>query len=115
MQLSLTKHPELPDTPVIMDYAKTEADRAILRLVFARNIMGRPFAAPPGVAPERVAILRKAFMDTMNDKDFLAEAAKIDLEINPVSGEELQKLVADAYKTPPDIVKRTADLLKGVK
>ena len=48
-------------------------------------------------------------------RDFLAEAAKIDLEINPVSGEELQKLVADAYKTPPDIVKRTADLLKGVK
>ena len=115
VQLSLTRHPELPDTPVIMDYAKSDADRAILRLVFARNIMGRPFAAPPGVAPERVAILRKAFTDTMNDKDFLAEAAKIDLEINPVSGEELQKLVADAYKTPPDIVKRTADLLKGVK
>ena len=115
VQLSLTKHAELPDTPLIMDYAKTDEDRQILRLVFARNVMGRPFVAPPGVPADRVAVLRTAFMDTMADKDFLAEAEKINLEINPVSGDALQALIAEAYRTPPAIVKRTADLLKGPK
>jgi tripartite-type tricarboxylate transporter receptor subunit TctC len=113
VQLSLTKHAELPDVPLVTDYAKTEEQREIFRLVFARNVMGRPFIAAPGIPAERVAIMRKAFMDTMNDKDFLAEADKINLEINAVSGEDLQKLVADAYKTPPDIVKKTGDMLKG--
>ncbi len=115
VQLSLTRHAQLPNTPLIMDYAKTDEDKQILRLVFARNVMGRPFVAPPGLPADRVAALRTAFADTMADKEFLSEAGKIDLEINPVSGDEIQSLVADAYKTPPEIVKRTADLLKGPK
>ena len=113
VQLSLSKHEDLPDVPLILDLAKTEADKQVFSLVFARNVMGRPFLAPPGIPAERVAALRKAFMETLTDKDLLAEAAKADLEINPVPGEEIQKIVADAYKTAPDIVKRTGDLLKG--
>src|SRR5215475_12794910 len=74
VQLSLTKHADLPNVPLVMDFAKTDEERQIFRLVFARQPMGRPFLAPPGVPAERTASLRKAFMDTMKDPAFLAEA-----------------------------------------
>jgi tripartite-type tricarboxylate transporter receptor subunit TctC len=104
VQLSLTKHPEMPDVPLVTDFAKTDEERAILKLVFARNVMGRPYLAPPNVPADRLAALRQAFMDTMKDKDFLAEAAKSDLEINPVSGEDVEKLVKEVYATPAGII-----------
>jgi tripartite-type tricarboxylate transporter receptor subunit TctC len=104
IQLSLAKHPELPDVPLVMDFAKTDEQRQILKLVFARNVMGRPYLAPPNVPAERVAALREAFAATMADKDFRAEAAKTDLEINPVSGAEVEKLVNEVYATPADVV-----------
>jgi tripartite-type tricarboxylate transporter receptor subunit TctC len=107
VQLSLTKHPELPDVPLVTDFAKTDEQRAILKLIFARNVMGRPYVAPPNLPPERLATLRQAFMDTMKDKDFLAEADKAQLEVNPVSGEDVEKLVKDVYATPPDIIAKT--------
>ena len=112
VQLSLAKHPDLPDVPLIMDLVKTPEQRAILRLVFARQVMGRPFLAPPGLPPERLALLRRAFVETMKDPVFLAEADKIKLEITPVDGEAVQKLVAEIYATPPDIVRKAADAVK---
>lgn len=112
IQLALNKHPDLPDVPLIMDLAKTDEERAILTLVFARQTMGRPFMAPPGVPAERVAALRKAFMATMKDKEFLAEAEKGQLEITPVSGEDLQALVAKGYAADPAIAKRVAEIIK---
>jgi tripartite-type tricarboxylate transporter receptor subunit TctC len=112
VQLSLAKHPDLPDVPLIMDLVKTPEQRAILRLVFARQVMGRPFLAPPGLPPERLALLRRAFMETMNDAAFRAEAEKIKLEITPVDGEAVQKLVAENYATPPDIVRKAAQAVK---
>ena len=87
-----------------MDFAKTDEQRQILKIVLARNVMGRPFVTPPNVPADRVAVLRQAFMDTMKDKDFLAEADKMQLEINPVSGEDVEKLVKEVYATPPDVV-----------
>ena len=104
LQLSLTKHPDLPDVPLALDFAKTDEQRQILKMILARNVMGRPYVAPPNVPADRVALLRKAFMDTMADKDFRAEADKLQLEINPVSGEDVQKLVTEVYATPPDII-----------
>ncbi len=112
IQLALQKHPDLPDIPLIMDLAKTDEERAMMTLVFARQTMGRPFMAPPGVPADRIAALRKAFMDTMKDKEFVAEAEKAQLEITPVSGEALQALVAKGYATDPAITKRVADILK---
>lgn len=112
VQLALQKHPELPDVPLVMDLARTDEERAMLNLVFARQTMGRPFMAPPGVPAERIAALRKAFMDVMKDKELLAEAEKMSLEISPVSGEELQALVARGYATDPAISKKVAELLK---
>ncbi len=110
-QLSLEKHPDLPNVPLIMDFAKTEEQKQIFRLVFARQVMGRPFVAPPGVPPERVAALRKAFMDAMADPALLAEAKKLQLEITPVSGEKVQQLVEEVYQTPKAIADKVADAL----
>jgi tripartite-type tricarboxylate transporter receptor subunit TctC len=111
VQLALQKHPDLPDVPLVIDLATTDAQRQILRLIFARQVMGRPFLAPPGIPPERAAALRTAFMETMKDPAFIADAEKAQLEVNPVAGEELQKLVAEIYKTPPEIAKQAAQLL----
>jgi hypothetical protein len=104
VQLSLTKHPDMPNVPLVTDFAKTDEQRAILKLVFARNVMGRPYVAPPNVPADRLATLRQAFMDTMQDKEFLSEADKSQLEINPVSGEDVEKLVKEVYATPADII-----------
>jgi len=112
VQLSLEKHADLPDVPLIMDFVRSPEQRAILRLVFARQVMGRPFLAPPGLPAERLALLRRAFMETMKDAAFLAEAEKIKLEITPVDGAAVQKLVAEIYATPPENVRRAAEAVR---
>jgi hypothetical protein len=112
VQLSLRKHPDLSKVPLIMDFAKSDEETQIFNLVFARQPMGRPFLAPPGIPADRVAALRKAFMDTLADKEFLAEADKMKLEINAVSGEAVQKLVHQVYQTPKFIAKRVADMIR---
>jgi tripartite-type tricarboxylate transporter receptor subunit TctC len=108
IQISLAKHPDLPDVPLLMDFAKTDEQRQILRLIFSRQVMGRPFLAPPGVPGDRANALRKAFMDTMKNPEFLAAAEKAKLEITPVSGEDLEKLMQQVYATPPEIAKKAA-------
>jgi tripartite-type tricarboxylate transporter receptor subunit TctC len=96
---------------LIMDFAKTGEERQIFKLVFARQPMGRPFLAPPGIAADRTAALRKAFMDTMKDPGFLAEAEKMKLEINPVSGDAVQKIMQEVYQTPKAIAAAVADMV----
>jgi len=110
-QIALRRHPELPDVPLIMDLAKSVEQKQILRLMFARQVMGRPYLAPPGIPADRAEVLRKAFMDTMNDPDFKADADKAQLEITPVDGEDLQNLVTEVYATPPEIAKKAAAIL----
>jgi hypothetical protein len=83
IQTALTKHADLPHVPLIADLARTEQQRQIVQLIFARQVMGRPFMAPPGVPPERALVLREAFMRTMKDPHFLADADKAKLEITP--------------------------------
>ncbi len=112
VQLALTKHPDLPNVPLITDIAKTDEQKQILKLIFARQVMGRPFLGPPGIPKDRVAALRKAFMDTMEDKEFLADAERSKIEITPVAGEQIEKLVADLYRTPADVAKKASELLR---
>jgi tripartite-type tricarboxylate transporter receptor subunit TctC len=112
VQMSLAKHPDLPDVPLVTDLAKTDEQRAIFKLIFARQVMGRPYMLPPGVPQDRVEALRKAFMETMSDPAFLAEAEKGKLEITPVSGDKIQKLVDEIYKTPKDIAAKAGQLAK---
>jgi tripartite-type tricarboxylate transporter receptor subunit TctC len=111
VQLALEKHPELPDVPLIIDLAKSDEQQRILRLIFARQVMGRPFVAPPNVPPDRTDALRKAFMDTMKDKDFLADAEKAQMEITPVHGAEIDKLVKEIYATPAEIAAKAGALI----
>ena len=112
VQMSLTKHPDLPDVPLIMDLAKTNEQRQIFKMIFARQTMGRPYLAPPGVPPDRLAALRQGFMDTMTNKEFLADAEANKFEINPVSGADLEALVKDVYRTPPEVVKKAAAMVR---
>lgn len=98
VQLALEKHAELPNVPVVIDLVKTPEDRAIMEVVFARQAMGRPFAAPPALAPERAATLRAAFDRMVADKDFLAEADKLQVEINdPMPGAKVNALLDRLY------------------
>jgi tripartite-type tricarboxylate transporter receptor subunit TctC len=111
VQLSLNKHADLPNAPLVMDLAKTEEQRQIFKLVFARQPMGRPFLAPPGIPADRMATLRKAFVDTMKDPGFLAEAEKMKLEISPVSGDAVQAIVQEVYQTPKSVAAAVADIV----
>lgn len=113
MQFSLAKHSDLPNVPLVTDLAKTDEQRKILKLIFGRQVMGRPFALPPGVPKARVAELRKAFDETMVDKDYLADAAKMKLEVKPVSGERIERLIDDIYKSAsPAIVHEANEMIK---
>jgi len=112
VQLALGKHPDLPDVPVIVDLAKTTEQRQIIKLIFARQVVGRPYLAPPGIPKDRLEILRKAFMETMVDQDFLADANKSKLEIAPVTGDKVEALVKEIYETPPAVAQKAGALLK---
>ena len=107
IQLNLNKSPELPDVPLIMQFAQNDRQRASLKIILSRQTMGRPFMAPPGLPDDRKAALRAAFDATMRDAEFVAEAKARGQEVNPVSGAEIDKLLADLYATPKDIVEET--------
>jgi tripartite-type tricarboxylate transporter receptor subunit TctC len=98
--------------PTIWQYVKSDADKKTLDLFFAQFAFGRPYVLPPGVPAERVTAIRRAFDATMKDPEFLAEAEKLKLGIDPVSGEDVQKLVADIYATPKEEVERARQVLK---
>ena len=110
-QWALRKHPELPDVPLILEQAKTQEQKQALDLALARLEFGRPFFMPPNVPAERVAAIRRAFDATMKDKDFLAEADKLKIEIDPLTGEQVAELVVQLYKTPAETVARVHDAM----
>jgi tripartite-type tricarboxylate transporter receptor subunit TctC len=105
-QWALKKHPELPDVPLALDLAKTDADRLALMLALARLEYGRPFFLPPNVPAARLDALRRAFDATMKDPAYLAEADKLKIEVDPLSGEEVATLVEQVSRTPADTVAR---------
>ena len=112
VQFGLNRHSDLPDVPMILDYAKTDEQKQILQLVLARQPLGRPFLAPPGIPADRADALRKAFMATMADPQFTAAAQKSKLEINPLSGADVAALVRSVFTTvSPAAVTRTKEIL----
>ena len=110
-QIAVDKAPDRPDIPRVQDLAQTNDDRQVLEFLLTPQGMGRPFFAPPEVPRDRVIALRKAFEDTLKDPDFLQEAAKTGLDIQFVSGEQVDRLLERAYATPPELVERAKDLL----
>jgi tripartite-type tricarboxylate transporter receptor subunit TctC len=102
----LEPNPELKDLPMALDLAKTDADKAAMRLMMARLEYGRPFFLPPGVPADRVQALRRAFDATMKDPAYLEEAKRLKIEVDALTGEKVNELVAQVSATPADVVAR---------
>jgi tripartite-type tricarboxylate transporter receptor subunit TctC len=105
-QWALQKNPELADVPLFLDFARNEDERSALRLMLARLEYGRPFFLPPNVPAARVEALRRAFDATMKDPAYLAEADKLKVEVDPLTGEQVAALVGQVSRTPADTVAR---------
>lgn len=103
-QITLEKHPDLPNVPLVSEFAKNEEDKDVLEFLFARQVMGRPLLAPPGVPADRVAALRSAFDAMVKDKDVIKAFADANQELAPVSGKYMQDLIAKFHKTPKAVI-----------
>jgi tripartite-type tricarboxylate transporter receptor subunit TctC len=103
VQMGPRKSSEFGDIPSVFDYAKTDEQRAVLELYFNQLVLGRPLAGPPNIPPDRLAALRAAFIATMKDRDFLAEAGRVGLEIDPAAADEVEKLLQHFATFPPAI------------
>jgi tripartite-type tricarboxylate transporter receptor subunit TctC len=113
IQIGLDKVRDLPDVPSVFDLAATEEERQIWALWSAPNKMGRPFFAPPGMADDRAALMRAAFGATMADPDLRAEAARMTLAVDAISGREVAALLREVYATPKAVVDKAALASKG--
>ncbi len=113
LQLGLEKFDGLPNVPSVMDLPTSPQNKAALKLIVSRQSIARPFAAPPGLPPERLQALRAAFDATMKDPEFLAEAKRLNLEVRPVSGGDVETLIRELYATPPDVLKLAASAEKS--
>jgi tripartite-type tricarboxylate transporter receptor subunit TctC len=108
VQFGLRKEADIPDVPAVIDLAKSEEQTRMVRLILAGQAMARPYAAPPGIPDDRHQALIAAFDDTMRDPEFLSDAQKLQADISPVSAREIERLLADVYATPKDIVIKAA-------
>jgi tripartite-type tricarboxylate transporter receptor subunit TctC len=115
VQMGLDKLADLPTVPAALDLVSDPVKKQVLTLILIRQEPGRPVAAPPGVPADRLAALRRAFDLTMKDPDFAADAEKLQLEIEPLSAAQIDKLLATAYATPKPVVQQAAELLEPAK
>jgi tripartite-type tricarboxylate transporter receptor subunit TctC len=97
--------------PMTLDFAKTPEERQVLELMYSQEVFGRPFVAPPGTPPDRVAALRRSFMETLTDPATIVDAKRARLELEPISGEEVAATIAKVFATPPAIVARLKDAI----
>lgn len=111
VQMGLKRHPELADIPTIIELAKTEEGKAIMTFLSADVPISRAYVTTPGVPPERVKALRRAFDATMQDPAFLAEAAKTGMDISPSTGEEAQRYSDLIANTPANVLARAKEIL----
>jgi len=112
MQLGFTKDGAYASAPLVFELVQSEKDRQLFELMFTPQVIGRPFLAPPALPPDRIATLRSAFDKTMKDDEFLAEARKAQMDVNPVSGEDIHKLLARVFALPSDLIDRARTIVK---
>ena len=112
VQMGLKKAKDNPDTPLALDFAKTPKDRKAMELIFSATTIGWPSLLPPGVPKDRADAIRAAYKATMKDKPFLKGAKKRRLGVDPVTGEEIEAIIARIYAFPPDIVERAKEAYK---
>lgn len=112
VQFGMRRNADIPDVPLALDFVKTEEDRQLFELMFAPLDPGRPFAAPAEVPADRIAALRKAFVDVAANAEFRAEVAQRGGSIELMTGEEIQALVGKLYQTPPALIQKVRALLR---
>lgn len=113
VQLAPKKMPEVPaSVPLVKDYVANADDRRVLDVIFLSTVLARPYIAPPGIPADRRQALRDAFMATMKDPAFLAETRRLQLTIDPTSGEEMERIVREAYATPQPLIARVRKALQ---
>jgi hypothetical protein len=103
----------LRDVPLIMDIGRSDEQRSVFRILMGMKAMGRPFFVAPGVPKDRADALRTAFMETMRDPSFLAEAAKTLGDIDPMSGPEMQQIIAEVQALPAEVIAKARDSMKA--
>ncbi len=113
VQFALERHPDLPDVPLVTEFADSEDERMALELIFARQVMGRPFLAPPDLPAVRLEALRRAFDATANDPAFRMEADRMQLELNPVSGEEIDALLDRVYGASENAIQLATEAIRN--
>jgi tripartite-type tricarboxylate transporter receptor subunit TctC len=106
MQTALKKSPDLPDVPLVLDFAKNPEDRRLMEAFLAQKAVARPVLAPPGIPADRVQALRAAFTATAADPEFIQDAEKSRIEISPTSAAEVERVVADIRRVPPELMQR---------
>lgn len=112
VQIALEKHPDLPDVPLVTEFADGDDELRAMELIFSRQVMGRPYLAPPGIPAQRRAALRRAFDATTRDPEFRADAERLELELNPVTGEQIDALLARIYGAPDTAVRLAAEAIR---
>ncbi len=110
MQVGVDAHPDLPGLPTVVDLARNEDERKLLSFMASGSRIGRSILSPPNQPAERVAALRAAFMATMQDEAFMAEITKLALDLDPISGEELQKSVIETASLDPGLIAKARKL-----
>lgn len=111
VQLSLISHPQLKGkVPLVMEYAENDEHRQLLNFILTPQSVGRPYVGPPELPADRLQLLRTSFLATLKDNGFLKDAAKQRIDINPVTGEELDKLIGELYKTPKEQIARALEV-----
>jgi tripartite-type tricarboxylate transporter receptor subunit TctC len=113
IQLSGRKQDELKDIPHVDDYAKSEEDRQVFGLIFGTQALGRIFLSPPAMLAERRTALRKALLDTMKDAQFIADAEKTQIDISPMTGEEVEAFIARLSSAAPAVIERTKEAFRN--
>jgi tripartite-type tricarboxylate transporter receptor subunit TctC len=111
VQIGLHKAPDLPEVPLLLDLAHNSAERDVVRLYSAGLELGRVFLAPPNVPADRLAVLRSAFQTAAADPHFRAEAARLDVDIEPMSGEEVANIIRELTSIPAEVIDRARKYL----
>jgi tripartite-type tricarboxylate transporter receptor subunit TctC len=112
LQSGLDKNPDLPDVPLVLDFAKTDADRQALKLLLAPNEIGRPFVVPPSVPADRLQVLRTAFEEAMHDNALIEEAKAHNMDISPVTGKHIEDTVAYLYSLPTSVIRTVREAIQ---
>jgi tripartite-type tricarboxylate transporter receptor subunit TctC len=108
VQMSMTRLPEIGEVPLAVELAKDQAGRDVLEFIFGEQTLGKPFIMGPGVPADRVAVIRKAFMQTATDQTAIDEMAKVNFGVAPLGGDEMQKIVTKMYATPPEVIENAS-------